>query len=82
MYSIKVKKDYDGTALEANKEVKDYLGAGAGAFGFADETGTTLISRSSFSTEQSQVDAGINGANALLQDYAKAGSAGPEIHQE
>lgn len=76
VYSIKVCGDYDGSGLDASKEPRFYNCAGAGAFGFADETGDTLISRLSFSDVQSTVDGGVNGANALLQDYAKAGSDG------
>lgn len=74
-YSIKMVEDYDGIG-DTDKELTWYNGATAGAFGFADETGNTLISRLSFSHQQNIVDAGTNGANALLQDYAKAGSDG------
>lgn len=46
-----------------------YTGATAGAFGFADATGNTLLSWLSFATSQDAVDSGTNGANALLSSY-------------
>lgn len=72
-YSIKMCVDHTG--IGASPEIGHYNGATAGAFGFADETGDTVISRLSFSNSQSVVDAGTNGANALLQDYSHADSA-------
>lgn len=69
-YSIKMCSDYDGSAETAKKEWRKYNGSTAGGFGFADGTGNTLISVLSFSHTQSDVDANLNGANALLHNYA------------
>jgi uncharacterized protein YjdB len=74
VYSIKVSDDYDGSGIQVKEEPGYYNGATVGAFGFADETGDTLISRLSFSNSQSIVDAGTNGINALLQNYSHADS--------
>ena len=46
-----------------------YNCATAGAFGFADVTGDTLLSHLSFATSQDAVDSGTIGANALLSNY-------------
>lgn len=72
VYSIKMCED--DTQPGQSYEFLYYGGATAGAIGFADETGNTLISRLSFSTSQSDVDAEKNGVNALTQDYCKATS--------
>ena len=64
VYSIKM------CETSAYNETHYYNCATAGAFGFADETGENLISHIGFAQTQSIVDAGTNGANTLLQDYA------------
>lgn len=61
IYSIKM------CETSATNETQYYNSANAGAFGFADDTGNTLISRLSFTQKQDEV--GTNGTNALLQDY-------------
>lgn len=63
VYSIKMSVDYDNSGLTERREPQYYNGTTAGAFGFADNTGSTLISYLSFSS------------NAVLADYARAGSA-------
>ena len=68
MYSIKTCETFHGTA-QGSQEAPFYNCSTAGAFGFADETGNTIISRLAFDNVQSRVDAGTNGANALLADY-------------
>jgi uncharacterized protein YjdB len=69
-YSIKMSADYDGTTSDAKREFQYYNCAIAGAFGFADSTGNTLISRLGLSINQTHIDNNTNGANALLYDYA------------
>ena len=71
VYSIKTCDTYTGDE-QARLEYSFYNGATAGAFGFADATGNTLISWLSFATAQATVDAGQNGANALIMDYCHA----------
>ena len=62
-YSIKM------CASDISIESLYYGGPTAGAFGFTDATGETIISRLSFGYTQDQVDNETNGINALLVDY-------------
>lgn len=63
VYSLKKKSDGDSHATL-------YTAVKAGAIGFADQTGNTVISHLSFTTTMEHYESGRADANALLTDYA------------
>lgn len=69
---VKEDTEYSIKMVETDTFMEEgyYNCATAGAFGFADATGNTLISTLAFASTQDAVDENRNGANALLQDYA------------